>query len=145
MKQVWKNNKWIRTTALVLAMLILAFLYAHVGKNHYYYDRSADTGSFVMMPPAASGESVEETFVSAENAIDGINIKCSQIGDVSAVTLHVRILASDGRTVLSEAEVPVADFKNNRFNKIKLDKVKDVRDKSLILSLSQTGADQPQC
>ena len=40
-------KKYIKTGIGILIIVVLAFLYAHIDKNSYLYDRNADTSAFI--------------------------------------------------------------------------------------------------
>ena len=41
-------KKYIKTGIGILIIVVLAFLYAHIDKNSYLYDRNADTSAFIL-------------------------------------------------------------------------------------------------
>lgn len=78
-------KKYIKTGIGILIVVILAFLYAHIDKNSYLYDRNADTSTFISTGTLLEGETISQGFVSEEEILSGINMKCSVLGDASDV------------------------------------------------------------
>ena len=80
-------KKKISSAVLIAAILVGAFLYAHVDKNIYLYDRSLESEDFINTGILEAGETLEQTFTMKDEAIDGINLKISSVGNVEDVTL----------------------------------------------------------
>ncbi|MFR8353763.1 MAG: hypothetical protein ACLVB1_15070, partial [Blautia obeum] len=81
-------KKYIKTGIGILIIVVLAFLYAHIDKNSYLYDRNADTSAFISTGVLLEGETISQEFVSEEDILDGLNIKCSVTGNVEDVEVQ---------------------------------------------------------
>lgn len=125
----------------VCVVLILAFLYAHIDKNVYLYDRNADTSIFVNTGILQESENISQTFVAAEDTIDGINIKVSIAGDVENIVLHCAI-KDDVTGELQEATVKGGQLKNNKFNQIELPQITHAKGKQYTLIIYADNCDE---
>ena len=67
-----KIMKWVIGIAVII---MFSFLYAHIAKTHILYDNKIDTSKY-MGTGVLSGK-IEQKFVSEEDYLDGITIKCS--------------------------------------------------------------------
>lgn len=135
-----KNIMKILCVCIVVA---LAFLYAHIDKNSYLYNRNADSGVFINTGVLLEGEEISQTFVSDENTIDGVNLKVSIVGKVDEAVLKCAVV--DNETLqITESSVKVSDLENNKFNKIKLPEIKNTKDKQFTLVLSVENTDEQQ-
>ena len=78
-------KKYIKTGIGILIVVILAFLYAHIDKNSYLYDRNADTSTFLNTGILLDGEKISQEFISEEDILDGMNNKCAVQGETAGV------------------------------------------------------------
>ena len=112
-------KKKISSAVLIAAILVGAFLYAHVDKNIYLYDRSLESEDFINTGILEAGETLEQTFTMKDEAIDGINLKISSVGNVEDVTLLGTLKDAGSNEKVSEFSVAGSEIKNNKINKLK--------------------------
>lgn len=126
---------------LGIGVLVFAYFYAYIDKNTYLYDRNTDSAELVGTGIPTAGEEITQSFTSVEEAIDGINVKATVIGDVEHVSLEYSLIdEKSGETVRTET-VPGTEIKNNKFNVLKFPTLEDTKGKNYILRLSESGAD----
>lgn len=130
----------IRLIVIALVVIGLAFLYAHIDKNTYLYDRNADLESYVQTGVLLEGETISQTFFCQEDVLDGINLKSAVIGNVDGVTLEYII--TDNKTgEATGGTVKGTEINANKFNKYMFPKIENAKDKSYTLVLKETGTD----
>ncbi|MCI6465891.1 MAG: hypothetical protein MSA90_10545 [Faecalicatena sp.] len=134
------KNK-IKIAILVLAVVVLSFLYAHISKNTYLYDRSSGSEDFVGTGIIKEGEEITQGFISKEELLDGINLKATVNGNVENVVLTYTLRDNEtGEEV--HGSVKGAEVKNNKFNAYTFDRVEQAKGKSYTLVLTETGSDE---
>ena len=135
-------KKKISRAVLIAAILAGAFLYAHVDKNIYLYDRSLESEDFINTGILEEGETLEQTFTMKDEAIDGINLKISSVGNVEDVTLLGTLKDAGSNEKVSEFSVAGSEIKNNKINKLKVPRVEDTKGKEYTLVLACEGSDE---
>lgn len=127
---------------LIIAFLILAFtfLYAHIAKNIYLYDRNTEAENYIGTGILLDGETITQTFVSKEDVIDGINLKASVAGNPADIKLVYKITDNaSGASV--KGTISGEKIKNNKFNELDIKSIKNAKGKSYTLLLKGEGAD----
>ena len=81
-----KIMKWVIGIAVII---MFSFLYAHIAKTHILYDNKIDTSKY-MGTGVLSGK-IEQKFVSEEDYLDGITIKCSIQGAPADSTVKISL------------------------------------------------------
>lgn len=134
------KNK-IKIAILVLAVVVLSFLYAHISKNTYLYDRSSGSEDFVGTGIIKEGEEITQGFISKEELLDGINLKATVNGNVENVVLKYTLRDNEtGEEV--HGSVKGTEVKNNKFNAYTFDRVEQAKGRSYTLVLTETGSDE---
>lgn len=135
-------KKKISGAVLIAAILVGAFLYAHVDKNIYLYDRSLESEDFINTGILEEGETLEQTFTMNDEAIDGINLKISSVGNVDDVTLLGTLKDVESNEEVSEFSIAGQEIKNNKINKLKVPRVENTKGKEYTLVLACEGSDE---
>lgn len=135
-------KKKISGAVLIAAILVGAFLYAHVDKNIYLYDRSLESEDFINTGILEEGETLEQTFTMNDEAIDGINLKISSVGNVDDVTLLGTLKDAESNEEVSEFSIAGQEIKNNKINKLKVPRVENTKGKEYTLVLACEGSDE---
>lgn len=135
-------KKKISSAVLIAAILIGAFLYAHVDKNIYLYDRNLESEDFINTGILEEGETLEQTFTMKDAAIDGINLKISAAGNTENVKLLGTLKEKESGKNVAEFSVDGSDIKNNKFNKLKVPRVESAKEKEYTLILACEGSDE---
>lgn len=138
-----KNRKKtiIYTILSIVVLFGVSYIYAHIDKNSYLYDRNADTGTYYGTGILMQEEEVSQTFVAKEDNIDGINIKVSITGNVENVVLHYTLI-DEATGTRSEATVKASELENNKFNHLPIDKIIGTKGKSYKLILNVENSDE---
>lgn len=134
-------KKYIKTGIGILIVVILAFLYAHIDKNSYLYDRNADTSAFISTGTLLDGEVISQEFVSQEDILSGINIKCSVLGDASDVEVQYRLLDAETGKEVASGSVKAEKIKNNKFNQFRIEQIDAAKGREYLFEMTETGAD----
>lgn len=124
----------------VIILLGASFWYAHIDKNTYLYDKSLDTSEFVQTGVLEPGDKLTQTFVSGEDTLEGINLKMSVSGDVSAVELKCSLINRETGEAVSGI-IAGEEIKNSRFNRIDFSRIEGAEGKQFDLVLEETGSD----
>lgn len=146
-----QNQKMIRTEGLQamkkklsiiilsIGALIFAWLYAHIDKNIYLYDRNTDAAELVGTGILLSGEEITQSFTSVEDAMDGINLKATVIGDTEDINIEYSLIDEDSGEAVRTETVQGTEIKNNKFNILRFQTLKDTKGKNYILRLTESG------
>jgi hypothetical protein len=135
-----KMKRKIKSTAIALVIIGLAFLYAHIDKNTYLYDRNEDLENYSQTGVLLEGETISQTFFCKEDILDGINLKSVVVGDVSNVILEYAITDNDTGEVIKET-IRGTEIKTNKFNQYMLQRIENTSNKSYTLTIKEAGAD----
>lgn len=134
-------KKYIKTGIGILIVVILAFLYAHIDKNSYLYDRNADTSTFISTGTLLEGETISQGFVSEEEILSGINMKCSVLGDASDVEVQYSLRDIETGKAVASGSVKAGEINNNKFNQFRMKPIDSAKGKEYLLEITETGAD----
>lgn len=134
-------KKYIKTGIGILIVVVLAFLYAHIDKNSYLYDRNADTSAFISTGTLLEGESIRQEFTSQEGLLSGINLKCSILGDVSGVEVQYCLKDAETEQEIVSGIIRADEIKNNKFNLLEIEQIDAAKGNSYLFELTETGAD----
>ncbi len=135
-------KKKISSAVMIAAVLVCAFLYAHVDKNIYLYDRSLESEDFINTGILKEGETLEQTFTMKDNSIDGVNLKISSVGNTENVILHGTLIEVGADKDVAEFSIAGNEIKNNKVNKLKVPKVENAKGKEYTLVLECEGSDE---
>ena len=134
-------KKYIKTGIGILIVVILAFLYAHIDKNSYLYDRNADTSTFISTGTPLEGETISQGFVSEGEILSGINMKCSVLGDASDVEVQYSLRDIETGKAVASGSVKAGEINNNKFNQFWMEPIDSAKGKEYLLEITETGAD----
>lgn len=134
-------KKYIKTGIGILIVVILAFLYAYIDKNSYLYDRNADTSTFISTGTLLEGETISQGFVSEEEILSGINMKCSVLGDASDVEVQYSLRDIETGKAVASGSVKAGEINNNKFNQFWMEPIDSAKGKEYLLEITETGAD----
>ena len=134
-------KKYIKTGMGILIVVILAFLYAHIDKNSYLYDRNADTSTFLNTGILLDGEKISQEFISEEDILDGMNIKCAVQGETAGVEVHYMLQDVETKKEIASGTMKAEEIKNNKFNLFKVKQMNGTEGKRYLFEITETGAD----
>lgn len=128
---------------IIIGVIILGFsyLYSHIDKNNYIYDRNMDTGSFYGTGLLKDGEEIKQKFFSEDETIDGINVKITKVGNVENVVLHYFLIDEQGETIVEES-IAASQLENNKFNQLEIPRVMHAKGKQYTLVLCVENSDE---
>ena len=95
-----KIMKWVIGIAVII---MFSFLYAHIAKTHILYDNRVDTSKY-MGTGVLSGK-IEQKFVSEEDYLDGITIKCSIQGTPADSTVKISLKDDETGKIVAKSEL----------------------------------------
>ena len=105
---------------IIAGIIIVAgsFLYAHIGKNNYIYDRAVDTSEYITTGSFLN-ETVQERFKSNEDTLDGVRVKCRITGTPSDTVIKYSLTDAETQKVVANGETKATDLElsliQNRF------------------------------
>lgn len=134
-------RKKVFSCIVLCIVLILSYVYAHIDKNHYVYDKNADTSTYVGTHILLDGEVVKQSFVASDDTIDGINLKIAVYGNPENLILQYSILDSDD-AIVAEAEVVGTELQHNKFNHLQLSTIENTKGNLYTLMLGVKHADE---
>lgn len=134
-------KKKIVSFLMVAVVVVLSYFYAHIDKNSYIYDRSADTSTFIGTGILEEGEELTQTFIADEDTIDGINLKIYTSGSVKNVVLQYA-LVDETTGEIFESTVLGSELENNKFNQLDIPIITETEGKTYTLVLSEENSDE---
>lgn len=126
---------------LGICLLVFAYLYAHIDKNTYLYDRNTDSADFIGTGILKENEEITQTFICTEDSLDGINLKATLTGDAEQVKVEYSLADAKSGEIVRTASVPGSEIKNNKFNKLDFQTLTGTSGKHYILTLTESGSD----
>lgn len=118
----------------IAALLIFAFVYAHIAKMNVIYDKTVDSGEY-QSTGWKQDTVIEQSFISKEDRLDGINIKCQTSGDIKSVTLCYTLEDLTDQKVVAKGKIAAEEIESTRFNQIKFDTVENCKNKQFKLKI----------
>lgn len=132
-------KKKISTIVIVIGVLAFAYLYSHIDKNTYLYDRDTDSSELAGTGILGEKEEILLSFTCPEDSLDGINLKATVIGSVEDVDVEYSLIDAESGDVVRTETVRGMEINNNKFNKLKFPVLKETRGKNYILRLAESG------
>ncbi|CUX33723.1 hypothetical protein [Clostridium sp. C105KSO13] len=131
-------KKAIKSMVMVIVVAGLAFLYSHIEKNVYLYDRHSELESYVQTGVLLEGETISQTFSSKEEVLNGINLKSMVVGPPENVVLEYTITDNETGEATTET-VQGTEIKSNKFNKYTFPEISNAKGREYTLTLKETG------
>jgi len=133
-------KKILKTGIVIILVVAFAFLYAyHIDKIVFLYDQNQDSIEFVQTGVLVDDE-VSQTFVSTEDVLDGMSVRCFVVGDVSDVTIEYSLKDTTTREVLATGTSPAHGISNDRFHIFRFNQVSDTKGNQYTFTLRVTGS-----
>ena len=125
---------------IIAGIIIVAgsFLYAHIAKNNYIYDRDVDTSEYITTGSFLN-ETVQEQFKSNEDTLDGVRVKCRITGTPSDTVIKYSLTDAETQKVVASGETNATELENGKFYNFKFDTVKNCKDKEYIFAIGTEG------
>lgn len=133
-------KKVIRLGSIFFIIAILCFVYAHIDKMHPVFNVDVDPGDYDATEVGTT-EEFQQIFISREKVIDGVALK---IGTTGARLYEVNLIYSiedESGRVLGAGKIEGKRLKNQKYNKLEVEKIKDVKDKKLIFKCHLENTD----
>lgn len=118
-------KKKMKTIILIIVILIIAYLYAHVEKNYYLYDRSQDSGEYIPTG-VLENETLSQEFTAQDDKIDGMKVMSTVFGVTDNVKVTYELVESSTGNSIVEGKIEGGDFENGKFFKFDF-KEKNIR------------------
>ncbi len=128
-KYVKNMRKYKGTIIVLIVCMIFAYLYAHVDKKEYFYNRTVDVGKYANTGVICEKKLTQDVY-STEKSLDGIQVKTK-----------ITILDKKTKQNLRQKEISVSDFENDKFATIKFKKITNCKNRMLQLLIEEIGAD----
>ncbi len=132
-------KKKLTVILLIAGVLVLAYLYAHIDKNTYLYDRNTDSADLTGTGILEEKEEILQSFTCTEDSVDGINLKATVIGSPENAELQYALIDPESGEALRQGKIQGLEIENNKFNKLKFPVLKETKGKSYILRLTESG------
>lgn len=133
-------KKYMKYVGMAVVVFLLSFLYAHINKMHAVFDEEVDQSLFTSTE-ISSQEEFQQGFICEEDAIDGIALKFARTGEeIEKVKLVYSIEDTEGN-ILGEGVLNGEDFKNQKYNKLKVERIEDIKGKELIFKCHMENND----
>lgn len=134
-------KKKLKIIVCIVAIMIIAFLYAFVDKNYYLYDRSQDSGEYIATG-ILKNEGISQEFVAQDNKIDGIKAMSTIYGSTENVKIIYSLVHESTKTVVTEGEIEGKNFKNGKFYEFEFRESEIKKGEKYNFILKETGADE---
>ena len=133
-----KSVKYIIAAAVIV---VIAFLYAHVGKKVPIYDKTVDSSLYGNMGELTADLTVQQEFTCSRPVLDGISIMCATYGNNLTSTYQYRLLDAESGQEVRSGLLDAAQVKNGKYYTIEFDEIRDCRDQKFIFTLVSVNAE----
>ena len=134
-------RKKIISSLMIIIVIVLSYVYAHIDKNSYVYDRQADTNSFYGTGVLKEGSEIRQTFIAQEDTIDGVNVKATILGNVENIVVHY-VLLDEASQEVCKGNVSGNELENNKFSELKFKGISGTKGKEYTLVLCEENSDE---
>ena len=107
-KYVKNMRKYKGTIIVLIVCMIFAYLYAHVDKKEYFYNRTVDVGKYSNTGVICEKKLTQDVY-STEKSLDGIQVKTQNVGDCTNIKIKITILDKKTKQNLRQKEISVSD------------------------------------
>ena len=132
-------KKKIKVVIGIVLVVAFAFCYAHIAKLNNIYDRQVDSSKYI--GTGVIKDSLEQEFVSKEETLDGISLKCQFQGDATGTSLQIELVDCNTNETVATSIVSAKDMKTGKFNVFKFDTVEGCKGKTYKVIVSEKNAD----
>ena len=130
-------RNWKKIVAILLVILF-AYLYAHVSKPHEIYDRKLDSSEYIEL--GVSRNPVECQFVSKEDSLDALRVKCRIYVEEPEGITEMELLDVKTGEVVASAVLQNDQIQTGKFNEFSFEKVEGCKGKSYKVRLHSEEA-----
>lgn len=132
-------KKKLKYIIIMAAVLVAAYIYAHIAKANVIYDREEETSDYKSTEAVFDG-TISQQFNCVEKTLDGVAVKSKVIGNPEdAMVVYTLTEVSSGE-IVAEGEVTAAKIKNSKFYKFSFDQVTECKDQDYIFEVRVDGA-----
>ncbi|MFV0363872.1 MAG: hypothetical protein ACK5LL_12420 [Suipraeoptans sp.] len=131
----------IKIAIISIVVIVVSFMYAHIDKKTYFYDKQESTGDYIGTGILVD-KKLEQEFTTNENIIDALSIKCATSGNIDNVTVNYSIIENSSGNEVSSGTIAGSDIEYNEFHVFQIDHLDDTSGKKYTLEISQSGADE---
>ena len=131
-------KNWKKITA-VLVVILLAYLYAHVSKTHEIYDKHLDSSEYVEI--GISQVPVECQFVSNENTLDAVRVKCRVYVEEPKGITWIELWDVEKNEVVAKTSLNTEEIQTGKFNEFSFERINGCRNRTykVILKSDEAG------
>lgn len=133
-------KKRIRLIIIAIVLVVLSGVYSVIDKNNSVYDTSIDNSEFVSWE-LGQGDSVIQSFVSSEDALDGVSMKMSATGNIQDITAEFKLL-DDKENVLVQKEISLEELESGKFFKVDFERQNQCKGKKYTAYIEVTHCDE---
>lgn len=127
---------------IIFAVILVVFIsfYAVIDKNNSIYDRKVDTSKYVAIG-LEKGEKLEQTFISKEEKLDGINVKMSVTGEARSKVVSYILKDGNGK-VVATGETSLEKIKAGKFFRFNFESIKGCKGKEYTFELTVSQCEE---
>ena len=131
-------RNWKKILAIFLVILF-AYIYAHVSKTHEIYDKNLDSSEYIEL--GVSQSPVECQFVSKEETLDGVWVKCRVYLEEPEGITEIEIWDIEKNEAAAKATLQNQEIQTGKFNKFLFERIENCKGKSykVILKSEEAG------
>lgn len=134
-------KKTIKRVVLLVLVFGCAFLYAHIEKMTYFYDKAIETNDYISTGILVD-EEITQNFVSEEDYLDGIQAKCTINGAVDDnITIEYSLTDMETKEIVAQGVVLGSDVKNSKFTKFGFSQLSGCKGKKYAITFRENGSD----
>ena len=104
----------ISIIGLSFIVIIATFLYAHIDKMNPIYNQDIDTSQYMQLN--GNEGKITQRFVSVEDKLDGISIKCQVAGSLQDVEIEYLLVDLSNDKIVAEGVEKGIDIENSKFH-----------------------------
>ena len=121
----------------IIITVALAVLYGFTKKTHKIYDNNVNTATYQSVGILQEQEVIQQTFVCAEEKLDGFMIKCDVSGNYGIATVSVKVRDPETGDILAEGQETGENIRARKLHYYKIEPLTGYKGKTLLLEVSE--------
>lgn len=126
----------------ICVLLLFITLYSFIDKKNAIYDVEIPTEEFVLCDELSEGMRYSQEFISRENSLDAISIKCIVNDPTSEECVNYALYTEAGEKI-REGLIDIRELESAKFNKFQFEKVTESKGKQYTFEVS-SGAKEAE-
>ncbi|MEG2821922.1 MAG: hypothetical protein RR869_04710 [Lachnospiraceae bacterium] len=131
------KRKFKIVMGLVLFVAV-AYLYAHIDKTTIIYNESMDSSQY-QTTGILDNKTVEQIFLSQEEMLDGVRVKCGVHGDITGIQLKFSLIDMKTQKVEAESIADATVIKNSKFFDLRFNQINGCKGKLYKVVIEEVG------